>query len=81
MAGKKSYSAGNVDGSGNSGQFSGILKARDRGKQGETKARNGFSTLKIGGCHVISPWGPLLLASGAGPGEGARACHCDLPLT
>ena len=27
---KKSYSAGNMDGSGNFGPFSGILKARDR---------------------------------------------------
>ena len=30
MAAEKSYSAGNVDGSGNFGPFSGILKARDR---------------------------------------------------
>ena len=30
-------------------------------KPGETKARNGFSTLKIGGYHVSSPWAPPLL--------------------
>ena len=28
---------------------------------GQTKARNGLSTLKIGGYHVVSPWDPLLL--------------------
>ena len=28
---------------------------------GQTKARNGFGTLKIGGYHVVRPWNPLLL--------------------
>ena len=28
---------------------------------GEPKAGNGFSTLKIGGYHVVSPWDPFLL--------------------
>ena len=45
---------------------------------GQTKARDGFSTLKIGGRHVFNPWDPPL--STPTPPSGVlrlvRACAC-----
>ena len=76
MAAKKSYPTPNVHGSGIFSRFQAVpgrILTRLRSYSqvlpnppktltlGETKARNGFSTLKIGGYHVSSPGDPLLL--------------------